>query len=139
VALFFSEHMSMEMTDEELVRAFESVTLPVSAFDHAAHVRVGWWYLRHYPLGGAIDRFREAIRGFAEANGAGRKYHETITVVYMLAIAERLADSRTLNWPDFAARNPDLFERTPSIVERYYSRAMLDSERARATFVMPDR
>jgi len=46
----------MALTDEQLVCAFESVTLAAPAFDQVAHVRVGWWYLRHYPLGAAIDR-----------------------------------------------------------------------------------
>jgi len=128
----------MALTDEQLVCAFESVTLAAPAFDQVAHVRVGWWYLRHYPLGAAIDRFRTGIRRFAEANGAGRKYHETITVAYMLAIAERLADARALDWPAFAVRHPELFQRTPSLVDRCYSKAVLDSDRARATFVMPD-
>jgi hypothetical protein len=51
----------------------------------------------------------------------------------MLAIAERVADARDLEWAHLASRYPELFDRNPSIVERYYSRAILASERARVS------
>ena len=34
------------MTDEEFLRALETCELPESAFNHAAHVRAGYLYLR---------------------------------------------------------------------------------------------
>ena len=67
------------LTDDEFVQAFETASLPASEFNHAAHVRAGWWYLRHHPIGEAIDRFSRALRAFADANGASGKYHETVT------------------------------------------------------------
>ena len=126
------------MTDEEFVRAFESTALPADRFDHAAHVRAGWWYLRHYPIGEAIDRFSRALRAFAAAQGASRKYHETITVAWMLVIADRLSTDGDLDWPAFAARHSDLFAK-PSLLLQYYSSATLESDRARGGFVMPER
>ena len=39
----------------------------------------------------------------------------------------------------FAARHPDLLSWKPSILDRYYRDETLWSERARQTFVMPDR
>jgi hypothetical protein len=125
-------------TDEEFVRAFETATLPASEFDHAAHVRAGWWYLREYSLGEAIDRFRRSVRAFAAAQGATGKYHETVTVAWMLIVAERLAATRDLDWAAFATRHPDLFAR-PSLLTRYYTCETLASDRARGAFVMPDR
>lgn len=127
------------MTDEQLVAAFESTELPADHFTHVNHVRVAWWYLRHSPLPHALARFVAALQGFARAKGAHGKYHETITVAYMLVIAERIDGARELSWPEFAAANPDLLARTPSILGSYYSDALLSSDRARRSFVMPDR
>ena len=124
------------LTDDEFLRAFESATLPADQFDHTAHVRAGWCYLQRYPLGESIDRFSRALRSFATANGATRKYHETMTVAWMLLIAERLSASSELDWPSFAALHSELFAK-PSLLSRYYSSATLDSERARVGFVMP--
>jgi hypothetical protein len=125
------------LTDEDFIRSFEAATLPASQFDHAGHVRAGWWYLRHHGLGEAIDRFSRALRAFAAANGAHSKYHETMTVAWMLLIAERLTTSRDLDWPAFASRHPELFA-SPSLLTRYYSSAALESDAARRGFVMPD-
>lgn len=43
-------------------------------------------------------------------------YHETITVAFVLIIAERLGDARDLAWTDFAASNPDLLVWKPSVL-----------------------
>lgn len=126
------------MTDDEFVQALETLTLPAGAFTHAGHVRAGWWYLRRYPLGEAIDRFRAALRAYATSLGASGKYHETMTVAWLLLIEERLGtDGRGLDWATFAARHPELFDRE-ALLAKYYDRGTLVSERARRTFVMPD-
>lgn len=127
------------MTDEQLVALFESTELPADHFTHGNHVRVAWWYLRHAPLPEALARFSAALQRFAAAKGAHGKYHETITVAYVLVIAERLDGARGLSWTEFAAANPDLLARHPSVLASYYSDALLASDRARRAFVMPDR
>jgi hypothetical protein len=126
------------MTDEELVRAFEAATLSGDAFPHEAHVRVAWYYLQRHPILMALVRFREALQRFAAAQGKSGRYHETITVAYMLLVADRLDGSRDLPWPAFAERHADLLARTPSVLSRFYSDEILTSDRARAVFVMPD-
>ena len=85
-------------------------------------------------------RFSNALRAFATAQGKPGLYHETITTAYVLLINERLDDrARELSWNDFAALNPDLFAWKPSILDRYYRPDTLKSDKARRTFVMPDR
>ena len=127
------------MTDDELVQAFEAATLPEDQFPHAAHVRVAWWYLKHYPLGEGLARFAAALKHFAAHHGATGLYHETVTVAYVLLIAERLATSRDLSWPEFSAAYPELLARRPSLLDRYYDEGTLKSLRARESFVMPVR
>ena len=125
------------MTDEELVAAFESTALAADQFSHEAHVRVAWWYLRTAPLPEALLRFATALQGFAAAKGAHGKYHETMTVMWTLIIADRLEAARGLSWTAFAAANPDLFDKT-SVLSKYYRAETLASDRARHSFVMPD-
>ena len=125
------------MTDDELVRGFESGDLPTDAFTHAEHVRVGWWYLKQDPILLAIARFRTALQRYATGKGKPERYHETITIAYLLLIAERLAGARDLSWPEFATRNPDLLQWSPSILAQFYADEVLASERARQVFVLP--
>ena len=128
------------MNDETLIEFFESGQEPPGGFHHREHVRVAWWYLRQHPWLTALDRFQTGLQRFAEAQGAPQRYHETITVAYVLLINERLAGSRRdLAWEEFAASNADLLSWQPSILARYYWPETLKSDHAQRTFVMPDR
>ena len=127
------------MTDEFLLEHFEAATVPPGGLHHPEHVRVAWCYLRRLPLPAALERFSAGLRRYAEARGAPERYHETITTAYVLLIHERLDGSRALEWDAFARANGDLLAWQPSILERYYRPETLASERARRTFVMPDR
>jgi hypothetical protein len=128
------------MDTESLVRDFEAGVSPPDGFHHAQHVQVAWWYLRAHPLPEALGRFTTALRAFATAQGKPGLYHETVTVAFMLVIAERVAAAgRECSWETFAAANADLFSWKPSVLDRYYRHETLWSDRARAAFVMPDR
>ena len=86
----------------------------------------------------ALPRFSAALKRFATAKEAAGKYHETITVAFMLLIADRLHRNRGTNWSQFAAANPDLFAH-PSPLATFYSDTLLTSDRARETFLFPDK
>lgn len=129
--------------DEEtrdLVERFEACTLPAEEFDHRAHVRVAWSYLRRRETLDAVRRFAASLRRFAAHHGAHGLYHETITWAFLFLIRERMSpDERPgETWNDFEAAHPELFA-SPSILGRYYDPETLASERARRIFVMPDR
>ncbi len=128
------------MDDERLIELFEAGEAPAEGFHHEHHVRVGWWYLCQHELPDALVRFSTALRRFALAQGKPQLFHETITVAFLLLINERLDETgRDVSWDVFAARNRDLLSWRPSVLDRYYREETLKSERARRTFVMPDR
>jgi hypothetical protein len=127
------------MTDEELIRCFEAAEDPPGGFHHHEHVRVAWWYVRQVPLLTALERFRRGLVRFAEARGASTKYHETITIAFLLLVHERAHHAPEESWDQFAARSADLLAWNPSILDRYYHPETLASERARRSFVWPDR
>jgi len=128
------------MTDEELLACFEAGVEPPGGFHHREHVRVAWWYLCRHHWTAALERFAAALRRYADAQGATGLYHETITTAWVLLINERLDEcGRDLSWDNFAARYPELLAWKPSILDRYYTAETLKSDRARRTFVMPDR
>jgi hypothetical protein len=126
-------------TNRAIVADFESGRAP-GDFRHADHVRVAFAYLAELPLAEAIARFSSALQHFAAAQGKPGRYHETMTWAYMLLIHERRSrDASGESWEAFAARNPDLLEPNRALLERYYSRSVLDSDLARKCFVLPDR
>jgi len=127
------------MNDRDFVTAFEACDISSSDFRHDDHVRLGWIYLREHPLMEAIERFTASLQRFAAHHGAPGLYHETITWAYLLLINERMQrDGAPETWESFRAANGDLFDRRPSILERYYSPETLRSNLARRIFVLPD-
>ena len=126
------------MTDEAFARAFEAGAVTPEQFDHAAHLRVAWVYLREAgSADAALPRIREAIQRFAAAAGAARKYHETITVVWM-----RLLEDAGAQVPGpceltvLLRRHPELADKNLPL--KHYSRERLFSEDARERYVPPD-
>lgn len=124
------------MSDAAFLTALETATLDLSDFTHRAHVRAAFLILSAEPtFGRALDRMERTIRAFAAANGKDGLYHATVTVAYMAAINVRRAQHPGLGWPDFAVRNPELFERT--FLQRYYPAGFLAQPDVRASFFLP--
>ncbi len=121
-----------------LVEQFEKGIPPSAAFHHVEHVKVAFAYLCIYPKLQALERFANGIRLMAIAKGKPQAYHETITWAYVFLIHERMMKNGASDWQTFAAANPDLLDWKDSILSRYYSKSVLDSDLARQVYVMPD-
>jgi len=126
------------MSDEEFLAALETCRLPAAEFNHAAHVRAGYVYLRQQSFAHALSRLCATICRFAQSIGKSGLYHETITVAFMALIHERLYQRGDAGgWDEFARLNPDLLRKDALLC--LYPQAVLDSAEARARFVLPAR
>ena len=122
------------ISDDEFVSRFEAHEL--RSFTHRDHLRVAYVYARRGGVDAAVAGARR-IRGFAAAAGDAGKYHDTITVGWARAVADRVRRNPELEFPAFLAANPDLSAR--DLLLSHYSAALLFSDAARAGFVEPDR
>ena len=125
------------MNDQAFLDAFERCEIPDQGFHHRDHVRLAWICLRDQPPLDALARFTTSLKRFAKAKGKPGLYHETITWAYLLLIHDRMHRKPSDDFETFADENADLLAWKPSILDRYYDRATLDSDLARRTFVMP--
>src|SRR5687768_6433387 len=126
------------MTDEAFARAFEAGTVTPEQFDHVAHLRVAWVYLREAgSADAALPRMRDAIQRFAAAAGASQKYHETITVVWMRLLEDAGTQvARRCELSELLGLRPELADKNLPL--KYYSRQHLFSDAAREAYVPPD-
>ena len=124
------------MTDDDFADAFETGNLLPAEFDHRAHLRAAFCLVHRRPFLEACIAMRDGVRDIARRAGRPGLYHETITVAFMSIVAQRVADRPDIAWNDFVAAHPDLTER--ALLARWYTRAALESDPARARFVMPD-
>jgi hypothetical protein len=136
------------MKCDDLVRQLEDCSLPVTAFDHRAHVQAAFTYLQRHGFAGALAAMATTLRRFAAHHGKHGLYHETITAAFLALIHQRMAEdlsgerqtialagAQALDWERFAASHPDLF--ASDLLARYYSKDTLRSELARLCFVLP--
>ena len=124
----------------EVVRTFEDATISRDAWKHAEHLTVALHYLILHDLETATAKMRAGIfkllRAFEVDMTKEMPYHETLTVFWMMTIAEFNASKN----------GTSLLEKANELVEKYdkdyplkfYSREFLFSDEARANFVRGD-
>lgn len=136
--------MTNDMTDDEHLQAFESLTLPFDQWTHRAHVKVALSYLRRHPFSEALDRMRAGIKAFNARNGVPESptggYNETTTHAFMHLIAATLhAYGQTHPTPDgesFCDTHPQLMTR--HALRLFYSPQRRTDPLAKSQFVEPD-
>lgn len=132
--------LEQKMTEIEFFEQFENGTLSATLFDHEAHVKMGWIYLKKYGLLETLQNFSTALKNFAKVNNAAGLYHETITFAFLILINERIKQAESnQNWDEFRENNPDLFDWKNNILKKYYQEKTLKSVFAKKNFVFPDK
>jgi hypothetical protein len=99
--------------------------------------RLAWAYLQRVGPERALECLVSGLKRFAAAKGHPEKFHYTLTRAWLEMIAfasARFPDTRTA--ADLLARCPELGD--ARTVQRFYSAALLDSDRARTGWVEPD-
>ena len=124
------------MSGDEFVQAFFA-SLPEDRFGHREHLQLTWLALGRSGLEEATGTVGAAIRAYAEAHGADRKYHQTLTEFWV-----RLVDHCRRERPEpdgfdaFLEAFPFLLDR--GLAGRHWSDESLWSDEARAAWREPD-
>ena len=124
--------------DRDFLEAVESGALPAASFDHRAHVRLAYLNLAEQSVDAALVSFRATLQAFIRAQDIDPgKYHETITVAWLLAVRHFMDGAGACASADeFIERCPRLLD--TSIMMTHYSQSRLFSTEARASYVAPD-
>lgn len=124
------------MNDQEFLAQLKACTLPEREFQHAAHVRAGYLWLRVLPFFEATAAMRATLQRYAQSLGKADRYHETITIAFMALICARLDEAGDSgSWDAFARAHPDLLRKDALL--GLYPPETLASPRARRCFLLP--
>jgi hypothetical protein len=127
---------------DRLVDSFLLCTLPKDEWTHHAHLRVGLWYLIHYPPSESLDRLRENIKQYNIACGIDNTdshgYHETITQFYIWVVDRFIRNSDRSNHVDLLANKLVNCYGDRHLILEYYTHDLLMSKTARLNWVEPD-
>lgn len=132
------------MTDDEHLRAFEQFTLPFEQWNHRAHVKVAFTYLRRFPFREALSKLRSGIKAYNARHGvpenATSGYNETTTHAFLHLVAATMRAyggvCPAAGADAFCDEHPQLM--TGQALRFFYSPARRMDPRAKAEFVAPD-
>ena len=127
--------------DDELLAAFEGLTLPFDQWTHRAHVRVAYLYTSRSDSASAIERMRAGVKAYNAANqvpeAIDRGYHETTTVAFMRLIHAAVSiHGLAPSSEAFCDRHPELLMKR--VLLKFYTRGRIMSAEAKGTFIEPD-
>ena len=123
------------MTAPFALSDFIAGRMSAAGFDHRAHVRAGFELLQRHSFTDAARAYARSITAMATAAGHPDKFHMTITLAMLSAIAERMPDECS-DFDTFAEQHPELFDRT--FLLRHYSKERLECPLAQRTFLLPE-
>jgi ribosomal-protein-alanine N-acetyltransferase len=128
---------------EALVQSFEYHSLPLSQWNHQAHLCVGLYYLHHYGLQGAQCKMRTGIITYNTAMGVKNTlesgYHETATLFWLNALDAFRAQHQQEPLEKQLAQLLDTPLSNSEYIYHHYSKALLDTVKARGSWVEGDR
>jgi hypothetical protein len=127
---------------DALVAAFEDGTLPKPRWTHEAHLVMGAHYV--FTLGevAAMDAMRQRVRFYNEAvgtaNTATSGYHETLTRMWISAVARLLEYSAATSRLAFTQSAVERFGPRRNLHTLLYDFDVVKDLHARAHWVAPD-
>jgi hypothetical protein len=129
------------MDDDAFLARFEACAIPLEEWNHRAHLRVAWTYLRKFGLDGATERMRAMIPRFNASKGIvdalDRGYHDTLTVAWLRILDATInAHGPEADATSFLDTHTQLHSK--ALLRLYYSRDRILSREAKRAFVEPD-
>jgi hypothetical protein len=120
---------------------FEACTIPLSHWNHRAHLTIAYLLLCGHSLDEAISRMRQGIQRYNAAKGiqqtATGGYHETLTVAWMRVLHTTMQVYGLADGADqFFEQHPHMLSKV--LLRLFYSRSCIMSDAARHGWVEPD-
>ncbi|HXI86520.1 MAG TPA: hypothetical protein VNH64_03620 [Parvularculaceae bacterium] len=104
-------------------------------FTHEDHVKAAFRLLKRTPFLEAAQIYAAGLRAIAAEAGRPEKFNMTVTLGYLSAIAEHVANDPDTDFEAFIADNSVLLNK--ALLLRWYDPKRLWSEQAREIFLMP--
>ncbi|KAL8576687.1 hypothetical protein ACOMHN_025162 [Nucella lapillus] len=127
--------------DQLFLQAFENATLPYEDWNHEAHLRMAWNYIKDLGPQDAEPYIKLGIQKYNETNRDKVKtgYHETITMFFIQLVSKAIKESvdSNMTFEEFLKGNQHLTD--SKLLLQYYNESTLFEEAARHRFIPPDK
>ena len=126
------------LSDREFEIQFKNTSLDPKLFTHEAHLRLAWIHVSRYGVAQAAENISHQIARFDRKFGDGTKFHKTVTIAAVKAVAHFIDRSGSGDFKDFIQEFPRLKSNFMDLLSQHYSFNVFADEKARHTFVEPD-
>jgi hypothetical protein len=110
----------------------------VHPFGHREHVQLAFALVAEHGVEQAAPHARRILSHMAAAHGAPERFHVTMTVAWVQAVAHHMAEAPDVDSIDgLLERFPQLLRQ--DLLDAHYSRDVMLSDEARQAQVAPDR
>jgi len=124
----------------KLVETFENGTISECDWRHAEHLVTALFYLSNHDFETALAKMRGGIFNLLKSFGVDltkeMPYHETLTVFWMRTVDDFRKSKPAASMTEICNELSNNFDKNYPL--RFYSRALLFSEKARGEFVEAD-
>ena len=143
--IFMSQKINFSNEKElrQFVEKFEKQTLPLSEWNHEAHLTVAFWYLKKYTFEEAVIKTRTQIIsynnfvGIKNTNESG--YHETITLFWLKIIHIFINKNKNIGMVKCLKLFFQSAVSHKDFIFQYYTFKKLFSVKARALWIEPNK
>ncbi|MEQ9098132.1 MAG: hypothetical protein RIF36_24210 [Imperialibacter sp.] len=128
---------------QQLVKRFETCTLPPTDWSHLAHFVMATWYIYHHPVVEARKLIKDGIKKYNVSNGGKNTeeegYHETTTEFYIQAIMQyHLEFVEDIGFENFLRELASTNIIHKDFLLGFYTKELLMSRDARVSWEIPD-
>lgn len=127
-----------KLSDDEFEQQFRDCQLDPILFTHEAHLRLAFIHIQKYGTQQAIENIREQLTRYVVFAGEPGKYHETVTVNSIKAMAQQMSISKYSDFQEFIKEFPQLLNDFKTVINNGYSFDVFRSKEARAHYIAPD-
>jgi hypothetical protein len=129
------------VSDDEHLRRFEDQSLPLGLWNHRAHLKVAYLYLRRFSFDEALQRLRDGIKAYNAAHKIADSltsgYHETMTQAWLQLVHTTLCQFGPADSADAFFDAQTQLSQTRTLL-LFYSRDRVRSPEAKSSFITPD-
>jgi len=126
------------LNDDTLVQQMTDCTLDPSLFSHEAHLRLAWVQINKDGVDKAIESITGQLKNFVAHVGAQDKYHHTLTIAAVRAVAHFMKKSKSGTFEEFMGEFPELMTQFKELINSHYSMDIFESRKAKEKYVTPD-
>ena len=126
------------LSDFEFENKFKNTTLDSQLFNHEAHLRLAWIYIKNYGIDKAIYNLATQLINYISFLGAKDKYNETVTIASIKVVYHFILKSKSDNFKDFIKEFPRLNYNFKDVLVQHYNIDIINSEIAKSSFLEPD-